>query len=46
MNKTIFSLSSLQAAGYNAVAHVSEGTAHEFFTWRRALYHMAQLLFK
>lgn len=40
------SVSSLQAAGYNAVAHVSEGTAHEFLTWRRALYHMAQLLFK
>lgn len=36
----------LKAAGYNAVSHVSEGTGHEFLTWRRALYNMAQLLFK
>lgn len=40
------SVKSLQDAGYNAVGHVSEGTAHEFLTWRRALYTMAQLLFK
>ena len=40
------SVQSLQEAGYNAVGHVSEGTAHEFLTWRRALYTMAQLLFK
>ena len=36
----------LQEAGYNAEGHVSEGTAHEFLTWRRALYTMAQKLFK
>ena len=36
----------LKAAGYNAVSYVSEGTAHEFLTWRRSLYQMAQLLFK
>lgn len=36
----------LQAAGYNAHAHVSEGTAHEFLTWRRGLHEAAQLLFK
>ena len=36
----------LKAAGHNAVSFVSEGTAHEFQTWRRSLYHMAQLLFK
>ena len=36
----------LKAAGYNAEAHVSPGTAHEFLTWRRALYTMAQSLFK
>lgn len=36
----------LQDAGYNALGHVSEGTAHEFLTWRRALYTMAQRLFK
>ena len=36
----------LKAAGHNAVSHVSEGTAHEFLTWRRALKEMAQLLFK
>lgn len=36
----------LKAAGYNAVGHVSEGTAHEFLTWRRALKTVAPLLFK
>ena len=36
----------LKAAGFNAVSYVSEGTAHEFLTWRRSLYEMAQLLFK
>ncbi len=40
------SVEALQAAGYNAEGHVSEGTAHEFLTWRRALYTMAQNLFK
>ncbi len=40
------SVEDLKAAGYNAHGHVSEGTAHEFLTWRRALYEMAQLLFK
>jgi GH35 family endo-1,4-beta-xylanase/enterochelin esterase-like enzyme len=40
------SVEALKAAGYNAQAHVSEGTAHEFLTWRRALYTMAQSLFK
>ena len=39
-------VTNLKAAGYNAYSHVSEGTAHEFLTWRRALYNMAQLLFK
>ena len=36
----------LKAAGYNAVGHVSQGTAHEFLTWRRGLYELAQLIFK
>lgn len=37
----------LKEAGFkNAVAYVSEGTAHEFQTWRRSLYEMAPLLFK
>ena len=36
----------LKEAGYNAEGHVSPGTAHEFLTWRRALYTMAQGLFK
>jgi enterochelin esterase-like enzyme len=36
----------LQAAGFNAEAYISEGTAHEFLTWRRSLYMMAQKLFK
>ena len=36
----------LRAAGINAEAYISEGTAHEFLTWRRSLYQMAQRLFK
>ena len=36
----------LQAAGYNAKGYVSEGTAHEFLTWRRCLLEMAPMLFK
>ncbi|MDR1723282.1 MAG: esterase [Tannerella sp.] len=36
----------LKAAGFNAVSFVSENTRHEFQTWRRSLYHLAQLLFK
>ena len=40
------SVEDLKAAGYNAVSYVSEGTAHEFLTWRRSLKEMAPLLFK
>ena len=40
------SVDALKAAGYNAEGFVSEGTAHEFLTWRRSLYLMAQKLFK
>ena len=36
----------LKAAGYNAKGYVSEGTAHEFLTWRRCLKEMAPMLFK
>ncbi|MCR5132300.1 MAG: endo-1,4-beta-xylanase [Prevotella sp.] len=36
----------LKAAGFNAESYISEGTAHEFLTWRRSLYMMAQKLFK
>lgn len=36
----------LKEAGFNAVSYVSEGTAHEFQTWRRSLREMALLLFK
>lgn len=36
----------LKKAGYKAVGYVSEGTAHEFLTWRRSLWEMAPLLFK
>ncbi len=36
----------LQEAGYNAKGYVSEGTAHEFLTWRRCLYEMAPMLFR
>lgn len=40
------SVEDLKAAGYNAVSYISEGTAHEFLTWRRSLREMAPLLFK
>ena len=40
------SVADLQAAGFNAESHVSEGTAHEFLTWRRGLHTMAQKLFR
>lgn len=36
----------LKKAGYNAESYISEGTAHEFLTWRRSLYRLAQKLFK
>ena len=36
----------LKDGGYNAVSYISEGTAHEFQTWRRSLKEMAPLLFK
>lgn len=36
----------LKGAGFNAVSFVSEGTAHEFLSWRRSLYQLAPLLFK
>ena len=37
---------SLKEIGVNAVGYISEGTAHEWHTWRRSLYQFAQLLFK
>jgi enterochelin esterase-like enzyme len=40
------SVESLKAAGFNAHGYISEGTAHEFLTWRRSLREMAPLLFK
>jgi enterochelin esterase-like enzyme len=35
----------LKDAGFNAVSYISEGTAHEFQTWRRSLHELAPLLF-
>lgn len=35
----------LKEAGINAVSYVSEGTAHEFQTWRRSLHELTPLLF-
>ena len=32
----------MKDAGYDVMGYVSEGTAHEFLTWRRSLYQMAQ----
>lgn len=36
----------LNAAGFNAVSYVSDGTGHEFLTWRRSLKEMAPLMFR
>ena len=36
----------LRKIGVNAVSYVSEGTAHEWHTWRRSLYEFAQKAFK
>ena len=36
----------LKKMGMNAVGYISEGTAHEWHTWRRSLYQFAPLLFK
>jgi enterochelin esterase-like enzyme len=41
----IKSAEALKGAGLNAVSYVSEGTAHEFLTWRRSFYQLAPLLF-
>ncbi|WP_419212025.1 alpha/beta hydrolase-fold protein [Maribacter sp. X9] len=35
----------LEEAGHPVVSYISEGTAHEFQTWRRSLHQMAPLLF-
>ena len=40
------SIDALKQAGFNAEGLISEGTAHEFLTWRRCLEKMAQGLFK
>ncbi|MBQ8060103.1 MAG: endo-1,4-beta-xylanase [Prevotella sp.] len=40
------SVEALKSAGFNAHGLISEGTAHEFLTWRRSLKDMAPLLFK
>jgi len=39
-------VTALKSAGFNAVSYVSEGTGHEFQTWRRSLKELAPLLFK
>ncbi|UZD22865.1 alpha/beta hydrolase-fold protein [Algoriphagus halophytocola] len=39
-------VTALQDAGYHAVSYVSEGTAHEFQTWRRSLHELAPILFQ
>jgi GH35 family endo-1,4-beta-xylanase/enterochelin esterase-like enzyme len=40
------SVEALKAAGFDAHGFISEGTAHEFLTWRRSLREMAPLLFR
>jgi enterochelin esterase-like enzyme len=36
----------LTQAGFKAVSYVSDGTAHEFQTWRRSLHELAPLMFQ
>ena len=45
-DRVLQSVEALKAAGFNAKGYVSEGTAHEFLTWRRCFYEMAPMLFK
>lgn len=40
------SVKALNDAGFKATGYVSDGTAHEFLTWRRSLLELAQILFK
>ena len=42
----VFGYWGLLSGGFNAEGLISEGTAHEFLTWRRCLRLMAQKLFK
>jgi hypothetical protein len=39
---TMNAAKAMKEAGFDAMGYVSEGTAHEFLTWRRSLYQMAQ----
>ncbi|MCQ2129629.1 MAG: esterase [Bacteroidaceae bacterium] len=39
------SVEALKAAGFNAHGFISEGTAHEFLTWRRSLKEFLPLIF-
>lgn len=45
LDKVKSTTSALKDAGFNAVSYVSEGTGHEFQTWRRSLKELAPLLF-
>ena len=36
----------LKKIGINATGYISDGTAHEWHTWRRSLYEFVQLIFK
>ena len=36
----------LRKIGINATGYISEGTAHEWHTWRRSLYQFVQICFK
>lgn len=45
-DRIIKAVDALKAAGFKSMSHVSQGTAHEFLTWRRALKEMAPMLFK
>ena len=40
------SVEALKSVGFNAHGLISQGTAHEFLTWRRSLKEMAPVLFK
>ena len=44
--KVMEAADALNKMGVKAAGYVSEGTAHEWHTWRRSLYQFAQLIFK
>ena len=45
-DRVMSAVEELKSEGHNAHGYISQGTAHEFLTWRRSLYQLAQIFFK